>query len=580
MTILVLSADEDAAGALCSALTRSGCAPSWETQPDSARDVARRHPPSVVVADTSVPGHARLVDEVRVGTPWARVYLLGDALADRGLPVVQKPFDASGLADVLMRELELARLDRGHRTLQAQAEELGLLLEASFEAIVALAADGTIRSWNLGAANLYGYVAHEVIGRHISVLDVDPGRTAERLAGAPRSVMDIVRRRKDGSEVLTLVSLSRVERPGSAEHGYAEVSLDVGERRKLERELEHAERLAAIGRLAAGMAHEINNPLAVIHASVAYIAESAERFDDPELEECLRDTRLAVERIGSFVQHVVGFARRERPQLSDARLTDAVDIAFRMVRPRARDRGVTVHVEAFGDVRVPHDPTRLAQALLNVLSNAVDAAATGGREVRVRALAGPDAVRIQVDDSGAGIDPAIAARLFEPFATTKPYGQGTGLGLAITKQIVDDHGGRIEIGPAGAGGTRVEIRLPGLQTSDHRVLVVDEDPAVRRALAADLRREGFLVAQAGMLGAARDELLARHTSVIVVDVRLPDAGSLDVVPTLRATLPAARIVVLAPPTERVAVGDADLVVPKPWDRAELVAAVRRLCSAG
>lgn len=576
MTILVLSADEDAATALCSALARSGCTPRWETEPDSARDVARREPPAVLVADTAVVGHDRLVDEVRTGTPWARVYLLGDAPESDGLFVVNKPFDASGLADVLLRERELARLDRGNRTLQAEAEELGLLLEASFEAIIALAADGTIRSWNLGAATIYGYRAEEVIGRHIGMLDADGCDAEQRLSGPARSVREVARRRKDGTELLALVSLSRVERPGN-EQSYAEVSLDVTDRRKLERELEHAERLAAIGRIAAGMAHEINNPLAVIHASVAYIAEISERISDPELEECLRDTRLAVERIGTFVQHVVGFARRERPRVADAPLSEAVDIAFRMVRPRAKDRGVTVHVEDVGAVRTPHDPTRLAQALLNVLSNAVDAAAVGGREVFVRVLPARDGVSVQIDDTGPGIAPAIAARMFEPFATTKPYGQGTGLGLAITKQIVDDHGGRIELKPISTG-TRVEISLPGLRTSEHRVLVVEEDPAVRRALSADLLREGFVVARAGSLAAARDDLAERPASVVVVDVRLPDARAAGVVPALRAAAPRARIVVVSGPAEEVAAGDADLVLSKPWDRADLVAAVRGLCA--
>lgn len=579
MTILLLSADEDAAAALCSALARSGCVPRWETDIDRARDAARGTPPSVVVADTAVSGHATLVDEVRLGTPWARVVLLGEAPAVGGLPVVQKPFDASGLADALLRERELAVLDRGNRALQARAAELGVLLEASLEAIVALAADGTVRSWNLGAARLYGYEAGEMIGRHISVLDVDQRRSIERFDGSPRSVMDMPRRRKDGTEVIALVSLSRVESAGTGDYGYAEVSLDVTERRKLARELEHAERLAAIGRIAAGMAHEINNPLAVIHASLNYVTEVATRFEDPELGECLRDMNLAVERIGSFVRHVVGFARHEPPRLTDASLSDALDIAFRMVRPRARARGVMVDVSGVGEVRIPHDPTRLSQALLNLLSNAVDAAAGGGREVHVRALRDPDGVRIQVDDNGAGIDPAILGRLFEPFATTKAYGQGTGLGLAIARQIVDDHGGRIEITPLEGGGTRAEIALPGFKTSEHGVLVLDEDRAVQRALAADLRREGFHVSSAGSLAAARELLAERRPSVVVADVNLPDARAASVVAALRAASPETRVIVVTGPTAEHVADDADVTLPKPWDRAKLLASVRSLCSA-
>jgi PAS domain S-box-containing protein len=261
--------------------------------------------------------------------------------------------------------------------LHEKVEGLALLVDECFEAIIGLSVDGVVRSWNPGAASLYGYSAEEIIGQNLAVLDVRATSDATTPVWQEKRVHEVRRRHKNGRELVVMASVSRVARarPGSIE--LSEVSIDVTERRELERGLEHAERLAAIGRIAAGMAHEINNPLAVIRASAAYVLEVAERSEDSELAACASDIELAVERIGSFVQHVCGFARRERPQMSDASVQTAIDIAVRMVRPRLKDKRVELMLEPSVQVNVPHDPPRLAQAVLNVLSNAVDAAAGG-----------------------------------------------------------------------------------------------------------------------------------------------------------------------------------------------------------
>jgi len=256
-----------------------------------------------------------------------------------------------------------------------------------------------------------------------------------------------------------LVSLSRVS-PGHA-FAYAETSLDVTPRRKLERELEHEKRLAAIGRIAASMAHEINNPLAVVRAANAYVAEVARTNGDALLTETVEDVRLASERIGSFVEHVCGFARRDRPTLRELPLRETVRMAMRLAKPRAAERDVEFVLEPGNEVRIPHDTARLSQAVLNLVSNAIDAAAEGGRHVLVRVFAGEGSVRIQVDDDGPGVPEDLRDRAFEPFVTTKRHGYGTGLGLSITRQIVDDHGGAATLGPRpGRPGARAEIVLP------------------------------------------------------------------------------------------------------------------------
>jgi PAS domain S-box-containing protein len=576
--VLVVSPDEEAAGTLCAALQRSGRAARWELDLGSGRETARDSPPLVLVADAGMPGVGALVAEVRDAGPWTRVYLMGDPsiVSATSTPVLSKPFDAAEVAGLLLRELELADLDRARHGLEARADELALLVEASFEAIVGLAPDGTIRSWNPGAVSIYGWKPEEIVGRSVEELEADSAALRTRLSTSDRSAAEVRRRTKDGREILVLLSLSPITGQSGGTLGFAEVSLDVTERRKLERALQHGERLAAIGRLAASMAHEINNPLAVIRAAAARVGVMAARLEHPDLAEAVADLDLASERIASFVQHVGGFARRDRAVLSDAPLGATIDMSVRLVRPRAASRGVTLELQPSTGPRVMQDPPRLAQALVNVLANAIDAAAAGGRTVHLRFEEAPERVRIEVDDDGPGVAPEMTGKLFEPFATTKPPGEGTGLGLSITRQILEDHRGAIEIVPREGGGTRVILTLPKQDLRRFLVLVVDRDPAVRRALATDVGRAGFRVRSAGSLAQARELLSAEEVSVVLTDLVLPDGSARDLLAELRAKRPEiGRFVVTTDREGAAAAGEP--VFEKPWDTEKLLLAIRGAC---
>lgn len=472
MSILVVTPDSDAAHTLCAALTRSGQVAAWVETPELAAERFASDAPLVVVADTELESHLGLISELQRNAPWTRILLIGDeGSVPSGSPLVRKPFDASAVADLLIREQQLAALERSRQAL-------------------------------------------------------------------------------------------------------------ANERLELERGLEHSERLASIGRIAAGMAHEINNPLAVIRASAAYVAEIAKRDGDSELSECASDIELAVERIGSFVQHVCGFARRERPQMSDAPLQTAIDIALRMVRPRVKDKHVELHPVACPNVNVPHDPPRLAQAILNLLSNAVDAAAAGGGNVWLRPEVTDTAFRIVVEDDGPGLSAELFESVFEPFKTTKPFGQGTGLGLSITRQIAVDHGGSVAVSARAEGGARFVLDLPRFRPGAYRLLVVDDDLAVRRALSTDLRREGFDVLSARDFEEARQLLRQNRVQVILCDVGPEGEGGSSSVAAFNRESRGARIIVTSAVPGAVNSEDVEHVLTKPWDRDELAQVVRRACLRG
>ncbi len=200
--------------------------------------------------------------------------------------------------------------------------------------------------------------------------------------------------------------------------------------------------------------------------------------------------------------------------------------------------------------------------MVNLVANAIDAAADGGRRVTVRVLEHEAEVVIEVDDDGPGVDPSIATRI-QPFATTKPSGRGTGLGLAITHQIVHYHRGTNALGTCAA--TCARLAIPGFSPSSHRVLVVDGDRAVLRALAADLRRAGFVVDAAVLLGEAEQMLAEHRARVIVAETTLPDGSGPQVLARLRVASPTSRRAALVDYAGRVP--GADIAIQKPWDAA-------------
>lgn len=465
MSILVVSPHEESAAPLCSALERRKIPFEWMRELP-----ATRGNPLVAVVDSKLEGFRSVLRALKAETPWCRRYVMDppkDAALLEGSAALHLPFDASVVAERIGKDRELALLDRKRLELEVEAQDLGELLQNSFEAFIGLSQDLRIVSFSPGASEMYGYRAVDVLGRHISLLgETAAEETLAADAGDPkqtRVVREVARRGVDGRELRVLVSRSRCPRvvPGS-KLAFTEVSLDVTPLRRLEQQLEHQARLAHVGRIAATMSHEINNPLAVIRSCAAWLASFAERTDSAELQETSRDLELASERIATFVRQMTGFVRRAGEDRRLEPLAGTLEMALRMVRPRAANKNVLLAlVDATGaTVPVQHDASRFAHAIINVVANAIDAAADGGGHVWIWISATPKEVLIKVEDDGRGIDPSMQGRLFEPFATTKSAGQGTGLGLALTHEIVREHAGTVSLGGREGGGARAEIHLP------------------------------------------------------------------------------------------------------------------------
>jgi signal transduction histidine kinase len=292
------------------------------------------------------------------------------------------------------------------------------------------------------------------------------------------------------------------------------VSTDVTERLRLQARSAETERLAAMGRLAASVGHEINNPVAFAIEAVRLAREAAAAGGDPaatraRLEELLADADEGLERVRLITRDLKAFARAgdegRRAQDLDRALAAAAKMVATRTGPRAR-----LEIVAGPRATVVAEETRLVQIFVNLILNAVDAMPHRRPDenlISVRSRVEDGFAIVEVADNGPGIEPALRDRVFDPFFTTKPVGEGTGLGLFVSRNLVESLGGTIAAGEAPGGGALFTIRLPvaagpaarsvtptpsvavARATTRPRVLIVDDEPRLATLFAKTLEPE-------------------------------------------------------------------------------------------
>lgn len=318
---------------------------------------------------------------------------------------------------------------------------------------------------------------------------VGPTAAAEevrRSAIGPEELADLVRSFTQVTERLQATHVALDEQVGRLKGELAEAN----ERLRRSREL------AALGEMAAGIAHEIRNPLGSIALDMEGLREDL--GTRPELSGVCERVLRSVERLDQIVGDVLRFARDGAPQFADADPRQAIDVAVHACEAPARRYGVAIEVGPTGDVPARFDAHLIAQAIANLLRNAIEATAVAGHaggRVRIDARrarrAGPDGRRsehlvFRIDDGGAGVPEELLERIFHPFFTTRP--EGTGLGLAIVHRIADAHGGAITVRNRIEGdrvvGARFELALPLEPAACERAARFEDglDAAVRRRI--------------------------------------------------------------------------------------------------
>jgi PAS domain S-box-containing protein len=536
------------------------------------------------------------------------------ALAAGAKDFLAKPLDA---LETLLRVKNLLETRFLYLRLQQRADERireqAALIDQANDAILVCDLDDRLTFWNRGAEVLYGWPAVEVKGQ--SAIDVlfknRPGGLQEAnqaVTAAGKWEGELTQVTRDGREIVvasrwTLLSDAR-GRPRSK----LIINTDVTEKKKAENKLLRAQRLENIGRLAGGIAHDLNNILTPLIVGIDLLQLSC---TDPSDRSLLATMGASVQRGADLIRKILTFARGldgQRHLVQLGPLIGELAGLFQQTFPKS----IAIRTDVAADLwLVNADATQMHQILTNLCVNARDAMPQGGR-LRIAArnqpldeeeslwldgLAAGRYVVLEVEDTGTGIPAAIRDRIFEPFFTTKELGKGTGLGLSTTLDIVRHHGGRIRVESEKAKGTRFVVYLPAQDSPeaapgehDRRelpaghgelILVIDDEAAMLQIAKLTLTTAGYqvLTAQNGAEGVTLFAQQPWDVQLVLTDLVMPVMQGAAVIQALQRLNPTVRIIATSglgagAETGQAIVAGVKGFLPKPYTIEALLATVR------
>ncbi len=403
-----------------------------------------------------------------------------------------------------------------------------------------------IQEVNQSAVKLSGRAADKLLRRRITDLCPELIATGASLLGHKRMFDAML----EAGREFTLVRAdgARVQCEGSATlveyHQRPFVQLcvrEITERKQIEKQLRQVEKLSALGRLIAGVAHELNNPLAVImgYAQLLVRQRDSHRPPNGEIEKILHES----ERAAKIVRSLLTFARSGEPQLQAMDLNSVVATVLDTREEIFRTEQIRVQ-----RLLAPHlprpmaDSAQIEQVLTNLITNAVQAMSqqTSARLLTVATAQAGNVLRCSVADNGSGIPPEILGRIFDPFFTTKAPGQSTGLGLSICHGILEDHNGRIWAESRLGQGTTFFFELPVVEypvpappstaipppaaAAQGHILIVDDEPGIREVFREVLSSLGYQITTASNGREALEQMAHAHYDLIFSDLCMPEMG--------------------------------------------------------
>lgn len=490
------------------------------------------------------------------------------------------------------------------------------LLESASQAIISVNQSGKIVTANRRTEELFGYSRDELLDHEIEMLlpkSMHAAHSRERAQyfarphARPMGIgMELAGRRKDGSEFAVEVSLSYFE----IEEGVFAIAFvsDISQRKKLEEQLLHAQKMEAVGRLAGGLAHDFNNMLTVISGYNRMLREELSP-NDP-LQPYVEESSKAGDRAAELTNQLLAFSRH---QIMQPRVVNVKAVMAHSDKMLRRLIGEDIELvldlkEDTGNIKV--DPGQLEQAIVNLAVNSRDAMPHGGRltvetsnvhldENYARSHVGVtpgEFVMIAVSDDGLGMDADTRQRIFEPFFTTKGKGKGTGLGLATVYGIVKQAGGDIWVYSESGHGTTFKLYFPRVMEeaaeatlaepvpptdSRETVLLVEDEQAVRELTGRMLQKLGYRILTAAS-GAEAIEISRMHPGpipVLLTDVVMPGMSGRQLADALAEQRPDMKVLFVSGYTEDTIVHHGVLdpnvrFLPKPFSRDALAQMLR------
>ncbi|MBO9630747.1 MAG: PAS domain S-box protein [Shinella sp.] len=440
------------------------------------------------------------------------------------------------------------------------------VVRTALDGIVVIDGDGLVVDFNPAAEAIFGYARDAVIGEPIAELIIPPEHRAAHEQGLSRYLAtgagNVLGKRLELPAMLATGELIPIELTITdvtlgGRRLFAAHIRDQRAARRAEAEireqrnaLHQKEKLAALGSLLAGVAHELNNPLSIITGQVLMMREAMEERAVTDWNGLVRRCErisTAADRCARIVRSFLDMARQREAERTPTRLETVVEEAVELLGYTMGAAGITVERRWADDLPVLSlDSSQIHQVVLNLLVNAQQALEQAGGENRkitvgVEADRDKGMVSLTIDDNGPGVPEAIRSRIFDPFFTTKPQGAGTGIGLAVSKGLVEAHGGSLTLGDAPDGGARFVIRLPyepaaaseaetarpaakaDRPAPSRHLLVVDDDVAIAELVAEIAGRLGYAVTVTHGGNEARGKIAARDGKfdAILCDIRMP-----------------------------------------------------------
>ena len=465
--------------------------------------------------------------------------------------------------DLILVELrDVTERKQAQQGLRDREARLQAILNAVPEAVVTIDTVGRVTSYSPPSAIILGYTQSDVIGRNVSILMPEPDRRqhdsyiSAYLATGEAKIIGIGRelqaRHKSGKLVPMHLTVTEVEIGG--ERQFLGVIRDLTEEKERHKELEQAQKMEAVGRLAGGIAHDFNNLLTVIIGNIELLGM---RPNDPQRDAILAEAMEAASLGAALVARLLLFSKKQTHAPEKLALNQAVEGLLPLLQ-RALGAHIAIRVELSDDLDlVEADQAQVGNAVLNLSINARDAMPRGG-DLTIRtqnvtvtdgdatpALRPGSYVVLSVSDTGSGMTPDVKAHLFEPFFSTKEPGKGTGLGLPMIYRWVRQSGGDLIVDTAPGKGTLVSLYLPAInaqgevlpravapvhgavrKANGETVLLVEDDPRVRSMTRQRLEHLGYAVVEAADGPAALERLEAcAGIDLVLSDVVMP--GGID-----------------------------------------------------
>jgi signal transduction histidine kinase/HD-like signal output (HDOD) protein/CheY-like chemotaxis protein len=363
---------------------------------------------------------------------------------------------------------------------------------------------------------------------------------------------------------LTASGIRKIQLMETLEKRSEDLNLALWRNQQINLKLLQTQRLAAVGQLAAGAAHEINNPLAIINARAQLLQR---RETDEKKQRELKQITEQIERISGILTDLMTFARPAPPKLTLVDIKSLLDRVIELVSTGLAKLNITIHKEYASDIpAIKADQNQLEQVFLNLIINAQHAMEESGGRLEVKANLSPDrqTLHIAISDQGKGIPKEHLPRIFDPFFTTKEEGKGTGLGLSTSKVIIDSHFGQIDFQSAVGKGTTVHLKIPvdlnslkrpaktdgepasaGTLFGNPRILVVDDEEHIREILKETLEAERMIVTTASNGDEALKILEKDNFDLMLLDIRMPRRSGLSLLNAIHAMKESLPVIIIS-----------------------------------